>query len=148
MPEPMADARILWRELSGQSALFPPKAEDESNSPALKDAIERRAKREPVQYILGKVGFYREEYEVSPDCLIPRQDTEILVDTAVRLLPRGARFIDLCTGSGCVAISTLCNTSSTEATAVDVSGAALEIAKRNAEKMVFRAGYPSRSLTF
>lgn len=97
-------------------------------------AVERRAKREPLQYIIGSVGFYREEYRVTPDCLIPRADTETLVDYAVKNLPEGAHFIDLCTGSGCVAISTLKNTKSTTALAVDISSAALAIARENAER--------------
>lgn len=97
------------------------------------DAINRRAKREPLQYIIGEVGFYKETYKVTPDCLIPREDTEILVDYAVKNLPCGAEFADLCTGSGCIAISVLKNTSQTTAHAIDISDKALEIAKENAE---------------
>lgn len=100
----------------------------------VKDAIERRCTREPLGYILGEVEFYRESYEVSPACLIPRADTEVLVDLAVRLIPEGELFLDLCTGSGCVAVSTLKNTKNTTAVAIDISPAAIEIAKRNAEK--------------
>lgn len=100
----------------------------------LVDAIYRRCKREPLQYIVGSVGFYNESYEVSPDCLIPRADTELLVEVAVKNLPRGARFLDLCTGSGCVAISTLKNTEDTVCEAFDISDAALAMAKKNAEK--------------
>lgn len=96
-------------------------------------AVFRRQKREPLQYIIGEVGFYKETYKVSADCLIPREDTEILVDYAVKNLPCGARFIDVCTGSGCIAISTLKHTSDTSAVAIDISSAALKIAKENAE---------------
>lgn len=106
----------------------------ESDSPRLIEAVERRAKREPLQYILGVAYFYREKYRVTPDCLIPRFDTEILVDYAVNNLPRGASFIDLCTGSGCVAISTLCNTEDTTAIAVDIDGGALALAEENARE--------------
>ena len=87
-----------------------------------------------LQYIIGNVGFYREEYLVTPDCLIPRADTEILVDYAVKHLPVGARFADLCTGSGCVAISTLKNTKNTTAVAVDISSGALDVARKNAKQ--------------
>lgn len=104
----------------------------ESNSPELIEAIERRAKREPLQYITGEAYFYREKYKVTPDCLIPRFDTEILVDYAVKNLPRGAVFMDLCTGSGCVAVSVLCNTEDTKAIAVDIDGGALAVAEENA----------------
>lgn len=132
IPDPVADGRVLWRELSGENPLFIPKATDSSSSKALIKAVERRTKREPLQYILGTVAFYKEEYEVSPDCLIPRQDTEILVDLAVKLLPYGARFADLCTGSGCVAVSTLKNTRGTSCLAVDVSCEALKLTQKNA----------------
>lgn len=106
----------------------------ESNDPKLLAAIERRANREPLQYIIGEVGFYRESYKVTPDCLIPRSDTETLVDYAVKHIPEGERFIDLCTGSGCIAISTLCNTKNTTSIAVDISEGALSVATENAEK--------------
>jgi release factor glutamine methyltransferase len=65
--------------------------------------------------------------------LIPRADTEHLVDFAVRNIPSGELFIDLCTGSGCVAISTLKNTKNTSALAVDISPDALKVAAENAE---------------
>jgi len=128
------DARELFHCIGGidKSALLSLGAS--CDKPELLNAIERRCKREPLQYIIGEVSFYRESYEVSPDCLIPRADTEILVDFAVKEIPEGKRFLDLCTGSGCVAISTLKNTSSTSAVAVDISDAALSVARRNAEK--------------
>ena len=106
-----------------------PKAEN----PETVRAVERRAEREPLQYIIGEVGFFRETYKVTPDCLIPREDTEILVDFAVKNLPRGARFADLCTGSGCIAISVLKNTEETEAYAADISDGALSLARENAK---------------
>ena len=102
-------------------------------SQELDRAIERRAEREPLQYIIGNVGFYNEEYAVTPDCLIPRSDTEILVDLVVKRLPKGEKMLDLCTGSGCIAISSVANTDSTSAVAVDISEGALTIAKKNAK---------------
>lgn len=105
-----------------------------SDDVRLTDAIKRRASREPLQYIIGTVGFYREEYEVSPDCLIPRYDTEILVDYAVKHIPRGESFADLCCGSGCIGISTLANTQETRCLFADVSEAAIELTKINAKK--------------
>lgn len=96
-------------------------------------AIQRRINREPIQYILGYTYFYNEKYKVTPDCLIPRQDTELLVELATRLIPEGECFIDLCTGSGCIAISTLSNTKKTRAYALDISEGALNIARENAD---------------
>jgi len=126
---PEYDARELWKSFSGFSVL---EGYKESESESLLSAVKRRCEREPLQYIIGSVGFYREEYRVTPDCLIPRSDTELLVDYAVKNIPHGESFLDLCTGSGCIAISTLCNTRNTTAVAVDVSSAALKIAKENA----------------
>ena len=130
---PANDAREIFGKIGGVPAHLLALRSAECNTSAVIDAIKRRAEGEPLQYIIGRVGFYREEYTVSPAFLIPREDTEILVDLAVKLLPKGGRFIDLCTGSGCIAISTLKNTSETTAVAVDISEAALEIAKKNAE---------------
>lgn len=124
------DARELFKLYCPEPVMMNTLCDD----PSLILAVERRAKREPLQYIVGSVGFYREEYRVTPDCLIPRADTETLVDYAVKNLPEGAHFIDLCTGSGCVAVSTLKNTKSTTALAVDISSAALAIARENAER--------------
>ena len=103
----------------------------ESSSPELISAIKERLNRVPLAYILGDADFYRERYKVTPAVLVPRQDTEILVDFAVRSLPDGARFMDICTGSGCIAISTLNNTKNTTAVAVDISKEALFVAEEN-----------------
>ena len=100
----------------------------------LEDAVSRRLAHEPLQYILGEWEFYRQKYEVTPDCLIPRADTEILVETAIRLLPRGAHFADLCTGSGCIAVSTLAERPDTRAVALEKFPATLALAQRNAIK--------------
>ena len=106
----------------------------ELDSPDISEAICKRAEGEPLQYIIGEVGFFREIYRVTPEVLIPRADTELLVEYAVGRLKKGDRILDLCTGSGCVAISTLANSDSTTALAVDISEGALTIAKENAER--------------
>lgn len=96
------------------------------------DVVQKRASRYPLQYLLGTWGFWREEYEVSPACLCPRADTEHLVECAVNRLPQGARFLDLCTGSGCVAISVLATRKDTRAVGVDIFPETLALAQRNA----------------
>ncbi len=101
---------------------------------ALADAIQRRAAHYPLQYLIGTWGFWRQEYEVSPACLIPRPDTELLVEYAARHLPPGGRFIDLCTGSGCIAISLLCERPDLTAVAVDLFEDTLAVARRNARR--------------
>ena len=133
VPSPDYDARELFRAFADQkSGLIT--LSSASDSEELLRALERRAGREPLQYIVGTVGFYREEYRVTPDCLIPRSDTEILVDYAVKNIPAGERFADLCCGSGCVGISTLANTKDTVCDSFDISDGALALTRENAEK--------------
>ena len=127
------EARILFQHFTDvkRENLFG--FDVESYSPELIAAAKRRAEREPLQYILGYADFYRERYTVTPDCLIPRQDTEVLVEVATSLIPTGENILDLCTGSGCIAISTVKNTDETRAVAADISDKALSLAKKNAE---------------
>ncbi len=97
------------------------------------EALDRLSRGEPVQYITGEAYFYGEVYSVSPDCLIPRPDTERLVDRIVRIAgEKSVCIIDLCTGSGCVAISSAAHCPNLRVTAADISEGALALAKQNA----------------
>ena len=130
---PQWDAQLMiehFCKMDRLSILASP--DEELVSENLCRAVERRCHREPLQYIVGTWAFYRQEYEVSPACLIPRSDTEILVEEAIKRLPKDAYFADLCTGSGCIAISVLAERSDTAALAVDLSREALELTERNA----------------
>lgn len=98
----------------------------------LEIALQKREKHIPLQYIIGQWDFFRQTYIVDENCLIPRSDTEILVEKAIELLPKGAYFVDLCTGSGCIAISTLAERDDTSAVMVDKFPKTLEIASKNA----------------
>ncbi|MBR2930099.1 MAG: peptide chain release factor N(5)-glutamine methyltransferase [Clostridia bacterium] len=129
------DARELYRAFGTRGGIGYLERSLDAESERFDEAVRRRALRIPLQYIVGSVGFYREEYEVTQDVLIPRPDTEHLVDYAVHMIPEGESFIDICTGSGCIAISTLRNTRGTTAVGVDISEAALAVAKRNAERL-------------
>ena len=100
----------------------------------LADARQRLLHHEPLAYILEETVFFDEYYTVTPSVLIPRPDTERVVEWVLKCLPDGGRLLDLCTGSGCIAISSLCHSKNTEATLVDVSPEALEIARKNAER--------------
>ncbi len=104
------------------------------DSPELRAAVEKRCAHYPLQYILGYWDFCHETYRVTEDTLIPRQDTEKLVELAIRMIPKEGRFIDLCTGSGCVAISTLAARPDCRAVAVDLFENTLKIAGENAEQ--------------
>ena len=97
--------------------------------------MRRRLDREPVQYILGKAYFYDLELEVTPAVLIPRPETELLVDRVLETLPPGGSLLDLGTGSGAIALTVACHRPDAKVTASDVSAAALELARRNARKV-------------
>jgi len=103
----------------------------------LQDFANRRANREPYQYIAGHQEFYGLEFEVTPDVLIPRPETEILVERAIRSLterPGSSTFLEVGVGSGCIAVSILASVSNSIAAAVDISDKALAVAGRNASK--------------
>ncbi len=107
--------------------------DEDFDCPELEQAVLQRRSHFPLQYILGYWDFCNETYRVTEDTLIPRPDTEKLVELAVRMMPQKARFIDLCTGSGCIAISTLAARPDCHAVAVDLFEPTLEIARENAE---------------
>lgn len=94
--------------------------------------VARRGKREPIQHILGTQEFYGLEFEVTADVLIPRHDTETLVNEAVRLVPSARTVLDVGTGSGCIAVSLAKALPTARVTAIDISSAALDVARRNA----------------
>ena len=97
--------------------------------------LERRSRREPAAYILGDQDFMGLRFAVSPAVLIPRQDTENLVEEALRELTEGARILDLCTGSGCVLLSLLHYSNECTGIGTDLSAQALEIAEKNTEQL-------------
>ena len=106
-----------------------------TDDPALARALARRVAREPLAYILGEAPFYRSVLAVGEGCLIPRADTERLVELAIRELPPGAHFADLCTGSGAIAVTVLAERPDTTALAVDISEEALAFAAENARRL-------------
>ena len=129
------DAALLIEHFCGVRAdLVPMDRERDYASSALLAATEKREARYPLQYLLGEWQFYRQIYEVSPDCLIPRADTEILVEEAIKKLPPHAYFADLCTGSGCIAVSVLAERSDTHGLAVEKFPRTLALAERNAQR--------------
>lgn len=98
--------------------------------------VERRAAGEPLQYIKGTQEFYGLDFEVNENVLIPRPETELLVETALEILKdvRSPFVCDVGTGSGCIAVSLLHARRDARALALDVSPAALEVAARNAAR--------------
>lgn len=97
--------------------------------------IEKRASRVPLQHITGEQEFMGLCFRVSEHTLIPRQDTEILVEEAMRFLCDGMRILDLCTGSGCILLSLLRYSNECEGIGIDISDKALVMARENAERL-------------
>ena len=95
----------------------------------------------PVPYITGEQDFYGRFFEVNPSVLIPRPDTEVLVDTALELFDEAPRVLDLGTGSGCLAVTLALEMKNSEVVATDVSQEALLTAERNAEKLKAKVSF-------
>ncbi|WP_026075581.1 peptide chain release factor N(5)-glutamine methyltransferase [Noviherbaspirillum massiliense] len=100
----------------------------------LSELFQRRLQGEPIAYITGEREFFGLPFHVTPDVLIPRPETELLVELALERLPRHGRVLDLGTGSGAIAVVLAATRSDASVTAIDLSAAALTIAMRNAER--------------
>lgn len=137
--EAKLDARLLLEYVCGtdhSTLLAHPELEiDEDKQARYLSFIERRAKREPVAYILGTWDFMGLSFKVNSDVLIPEQDSETLVEEALRYCEDGMRVLDLCTGSGCIALSILNYTNDTKAVCTDISDKALVVARDNAKNL-------------
>lgn len=99
------------------------------------DALSRRMQHIPVQHITGKQEFMGLSFHVNEHVLIPRQDTEILVEEVLKNLHDGFSILDMCTGSGCIILSLLHYSNECRGTAVDISENAIEVAKQNAQAL-------------
>lgn len=108
---------------------------DENEVAKYREWISRRGKFEPLQYIIGKVEFYGLQFKVTPDVLIPRPETEILVEEAIKFCKskNGLKILDIGTGCGNIPISLSKNLSEVEIVAIDVSEKAIQVANENAE---------------
>lgn len=105
---------------------------DPTELAAFRERVQRRARREPVQYILGETEFWSLRFDVSPAVLVPRGDTEVLVEEALARIEGAARVLDVGTGSGAIAVALAHEKSEVLLTALDCSLPALEVARRNA----------------
>lgn len=107
---------------------------DDEELAAYRSMVARRGRREPLQHILGTQEFCGLEFEVTPDVLIPRHDTETLVNEALARMPGARSVLDIGTGSGCIAVTVARGLPGVSVTAVDISEPALVVARRNAAR--------------
>ena len=116
--------------------------------PRYQDLIIKRAERVPLQHLTGIQEFMGLSFQVNEHVLIPRQDTEILVEEVLRHLHDGMRVLDMCTGSGCILISLLHYSNDCSGVGVDLSEAALEVARENADQLLQTSGDKSKDILF
>ncbi len=145
----MNEAELLFSEVLGLSRaglyLNRALALEKNKSREIAAVLKRRIKGEPLPYILGKAGFMGLDFKVTPDVLIPRQETEILVEEALRIAQgidgSNLRILDLGTGSGCIAITLAKFLPQAGIDAVDISQEALEVARCNAARHNVRINF-------
>lgn len=139
---PRLEAEVLLaHSLKCQRIQLYTRHEEVVNEPTraiMRELVKRRTRAEPVAYLVGYREFFGLNFKVTPDVLIPRPDTETLVleviEQAKSSQTQSPRILDLCTGSGCIAVALAKNLTNANLTATDISDAALAIAKENAEK--------------
>jgi release factor glutamine methyltransferase len=138
---PRLDARLLIQHLLGishaQYLADPDRSLTADQVEAFMSLVLRRERGEPVAYLLGEKDFYSRTFRVTADVLIPRPDTELIVTLALKRLKAltWPRVLDLGTGSGAIAVTLACECPEAQVTAVDVSPAALAVARGNAEAL-------------
>ena len=133
------EAEFFMREVLNISLTDFVLQKDKTLSPqqttALLRKAQRRASGEPLAYIIGHKDFFKERFVVNPSVLIPRADTEVLVEEALRIVPIPKRITDLGTGSGCIGLSLLQEWPQSHLTAIDVSLEAIHLAQENAHSL-------------
>ena len=129
---PSRDVDVLLSDLLGEPVAYVlAHGERLVDSTPIDAAIRRRTAGEPLQYIRGKTDFFGRDFFVDDRVLIPRPETELVVETAIEKIDRGVRVVDIGTGSGCIAITLAHERPDLRVTATDASVAALAVAKRN-----------------
>lgn len=113
-----------------------------------RDVIKERTGGVPLQHITGITEFMGLEFQVTPEVLIPRAETEILVEEALKLITPDMKILELCTGSGCIALSILKLYHSVSVTAADISEGAVGVAKENAKRLGINLGKESGEVNF
>jgi release factor glutamine methyltransferase len=138
---PRVDAELLLADALGVRRLdlyaHPERALDARAASKWAAHLRRRLRREPLPYITGRVEFYGLPFRVGPAALIPRPETELLVEAVARRVPEDARVLDVGTGTGCIALSLAHRLPHAHLVGLEPSAAALELARQNAKALGF-----------
>lgn len=144
------DARLLLEEVCGTNRndllVHEKNPVSEKNYNCYVNYIEKRSQHIPLQHILGYQEFMGLHFVVTPDVLIPRQDTETLVEEVMRFLHDGMRILDVCTGSGCILLSLLKYSNDCKGTGCDLSEKAVSVAEENARALGISAEFVQSDL--
>lgn len=141
--QPRLDAEVLLAHALGKSRIqlytMYEHVLDDASRAAMRDFVKRRAQHEPVAYLVGHKEFFSLDFDVNSNVLIPRPETELLVMHAIEIARefhagQTLRILDLCTGSGCIAVSIAANLPQAQLTACDIHADALAVARRNATR--------------
>ncbi len=138
VPTPRVDAELLLRAVLGWSSTRLVTSKDQALTDAamasFEKFVDRRAAREPLQLIVGTVGFRYLELEVRPGVFIPRPETEVLAGEAIEVVPAGGVVVEPCTGTGAVACAVATESPAVNVVATDISPGAVHCARANAQR--------------
>ena len=152
IPEAALDARLLLEFITGSDAntvyTHPEKAVDEKDATAYEELVAKRAEHIPLSQLTGTASFMGIDLTVNDKVLIPRQDSECLVEEAMRYTLDGSDILDLCTGSGCLLLSLMHYKNNCRGVGVDISGEALEVADINAKELEAAGGLNGGTVRF
>ncbi len=150
--EAALDARLLLEFLTGHDRntllAHPDTPVDDASVERYNALIEKRAEHIPLQHLTGSCEFMGIDFEVSDKVLIPRQDSECLVEEAMRYVSDGSDILDLCTGTGCLLLSLMHYKNNCRGVGVDISEDALSVAQRNADKLIAGNGLNGGKVSF
>jgi release factor glutamine methyltransferase len=139
VPSPEWDAELLLRHVlgwdRGQIVASPAAPVPDEAMASFRRLLVERARRVPLQHLTGSQAFWRQEFRVTPDVLVPRPETEVVVEAALEMLRGRPRIVDVGTGSGCVALSLAAERPDADVDATDVSERALAVARDNAQRL-------------
>ena len=141
IPNPQLESEILLSNSIKKDKKYiilnPKKSLSSEQAETFKSLIERRKKKEPVAYLISRKDFWKDEFFVNKDVLIPRPDTELIIEQVLKIYAKGSQLqvLDIGTGSGCILLSILKERPSFYGTGIDISKKSINVSKLNAKQL-------------